>query len=365
MSDQVSRKFCSIEKLNVPRKLHASPGQKNKLTTAHILGCIIKNKRLSPISRKNYTTKLKLLEKQRKVSLLNVICQARKSLKHVSKTYSETASRKICCASVLAVIKHCPRLRNKVPADAIFCWKGALRECNQAIQSRYDTHEPSERQKNSFVSYDELQEEKSRMPHGCYARLLISLFVDMQLVRAGDYHRVRLILNQKKCPKCSTINEPNFIWVPQDESQLCRLVLRQYKTAAHNGPLVRFLPLIVSEELRANLNITGDREWLFLNPLGHAWPNSGYFGKWAARILKRLFPSANSPGLGLLRHAYLNHFRVGSLSDSHRAEIAKNMYNSVAIQGCYLFNDDALAEMTRSRRMNLTAKEINITLVGG
>lgn len=361
--------FDSILKIQLPRgMLHASrnlpPRKAQKLTTTYILKCIRRNMELSPITRRNYITQLKLLETQTEVSLLYCILHPKKTLKHVSKTYLALATRKSFCASLLGAIKHCPLLKKKVAnTEAMFFFKGALRECNLAIQSRYDQHQPSERQKDSFILYEDLQAAKAKLPQGCFSRLILSMFLDQCPVRSGDYHRVKLILGKEKFPKAASVAEPNFIFVPADESQLCRMVLRNFKTAHQNGPLVTMLPQAVSQELRANLKVTGDRDWLFLNSQNQVWPNAAYFGKWASRVLKVLFPDVKNPGLGLMRHAYLNHFKVGNLNDSHRQQIARAMCNSIAVQNCYLWKDSALDEIAQKRRTVSDPPEITINLV--
>lgn len=233
------------------------------------------------------------------------------------------------------------------PIKTLFLHNKQLYECNKdlyeewilihdiirkPIDYKYATNVPTERQKNAYISYDDIVLIRNALPIGSYERLLFSMYTYIPPVRS-DYNDT-LILNSK--PDMDSNITSNFIVMNHEENYLC---LQKYKTVKTYGIKVIDLPDDLVKEIKSSLEFM-PRPYLFISTLTNNKYNNGEaFNAWANRRIKSITQNKNMT-LTMLRHIYIcrRDLMLEEKSGLEREQISKIMGHSLMQQQKYLWH---------------------------
>lgn len=255
----------------------------------------------------------------------------------------------------------------------------------------YSRNEPSERQRDAYVTYEEVVQIRDNLQRGSFGRLLLSLYTYLPPERS-DHTQTRLFenCNQEdqyfaKTPHeknkanyivlndCSKRGEDVPLFVQsmsnssskkyhprkfivetnneqhQDELEqsktinneidsIATLYLNTYKTSGRYGQIAVNLPNSLRNEILDSLSLY-PRNYLFISPQTlEKFQHENSFNKWANRELKKIFRK-DGFSLNMLRHIFITRHDLGleKLSGKEQQSVAKLMGHSYETQRKYSF----------------------------
>jgi hypothetical protein len=203
-------------------------------------------------------------------------------------------------------------------------WRELLKENWVPIQDHYDSNEPTEKQKDMVVPFDDLIKALEKLKKGSPEHLLLAFYTKVPPVRA-EYFEMKLIFEDDKIPE-----EGNYIIMKEG-----KLVIHDFK-ANRTCPTIE---TIISDEVmgwvRESL-MKKSRKYLFVTPNENKPYGRTQFSNWACRTLKYIF---NKPmNLTVLRHIYITHMIAIKTPVSELKQLAKNMGHSRTAQRMYDWN---------------------------
>jgi hypothetical protein len=209
-------------------------------------------------------------------------------------------------------------------ADTCNRWRELLKENWIPIQDHYDSNEPTEKQKDMVVPFDDLIKALEKLKKGSPEHLLLAFYTKVPPVRA-EYFEMKLIFEDDKIPE-----EGNYIIMKEG-----KLVIHDFK-ANRTCPTIE---TIISDEVmgwvRESL-MKKSRKYLFVTPNENKPYGRTQFSNWACRTLKYIF---NKPmNLTVLRHIYITHMIAIKTPVSELKQLAKNMGHSRTAQRMYDWN---------------------------
>ena len=301
---------------------------------------VLKAEHLSAETRRVYSSKLAIIAQAAGGRpLLKVLTQhADNVIKYITSQYSEVASQKTMLVAVMAVYR---LLNLKTKAQASYnLYLELFDKLKAVLRERSKTNLPTRRQAAGFVSHEELQQVRKRLPLGSKERLLLSFYGGCIPPVRNDLHAA--FIHMLKCGEgaaraavMSSIT-PNCILLPY-ETKKGVLILREFKTQDRTNPKLysRRLGIELSNEIRTSLQ-QHPRDYLFCEARVSKPYTTGGFQQWASRTLKALFDRPCT--LMLLRHSYISYMLAyGQLSIRDKEELAKDMCHSVSTQAQYQF----------------------------
>jgi tetrahydromethanopterin S-methyltransferase subunit G len=209
-------------------------------------------------------------------------------------------------------------------------WKKLHEKIREPISNKYKSNEPTERQKNAYVSYDEVVEIRNRLPIGSPERLLLMMYTEIPPVRS-DYYKTKIV---DKLPESES--NDNLIVIDEKKSFI---VLKKYKTSKKYGIIYIDLPNTLVKEIQKSLKLN-PREYLFVSSRTNAPYNvEGTFNTWANRTLKTIFGKKNF-SMTMLRHIYISRrdLKLEEQSGLDQEKIAKLMGHSIEQQRKYMWH---------------------------
>jgi hypothetical protein len=203
-------------------------------------------------------------------------------------------------------------------------WRELLKENWIPIQDHYDSNEPTDKQKDMVVPFDDLIKALEKLKKGSPEHLLLAFYTKVPPVRA-EYFEMKLIFEDDKIPE-----EGNYIIMKEG-----KLVIHDFK-ANRTCPTIE---TIISDEVmgwvRESL-MKKSRKYLFVTPNENKPYGRTQFSNWACRTLKYIF---NKPmNLTVLRHIYITHMIAIKTPVSELKQLAKNMGHSRTAQRMYDWN---------------------------
>jgi len=301
----------------------------------------ILNAELSPVTKRVYLTRLRTILGETGKSIFAVATNPAEHLAWVRGWSEAPATQKSYIAAILAVFRHNEGLKDQQP-QAYQEWYAAFQEINGAIDERYKNNEPSARQKEGYVPYDEIVAKRDALPDGSDDRLLLSLYTYLPPLRC-DFNRLRIYDAEPAAAaaKDAAPAELNYIVLPRraaGSANVALLVLGEFKTRAHHAePLRKELPEPLTEQLRLSVHAR-DRDWVFTDRSGGPYSAMSYT-KWTGRALARLFGRPLT--VSLIRHSFINTLDMNTLTVAEKEKIAHDMAHTVAMQDRYrlIFKD--------------------------
>lgn len=216
--------------------------------------------------------------------------------------------------------------------DAFNQWKAIQKDVKKPIEEKYLKNEPTEKQKEAYVPWNEIITQRDSLPADSPERLLLSMYTFIPPMR-NDYAQVRIF---RRTPRN---DKGNYIVINSTRAG-SKIVLQEYKTASTYGKLETPLPnnSPLYKVLKESL-VKRPREYLFTTTTGLKYSSENAFGKWANRQLQTLFGKPIT--LTTFRHSYLSSPDMQQkLRDSTQHErdiIARSMGHSGQMQqGYYL-----------------------------
>jgi len=311
----------------------------------------ILNAELSPVTKRVYLTRLRTILGETGKSIFAVATNPAEHLAWVRGWSEAPATQKSYIAAILAVFRHNEGLKDQQP-QAYQEWYAAFQEINGAIDERYKNNEPSARQKEGYVPYDEIVAKRDALPDGSDDRLLLSLYTYLPPLRC-DFNRLRIYDAEPAATAKDAAAAPaelNYIVLPRRAAggaNVALLVLGEFKTRAHHAePLRKELPEPLTEQLRLSVHAR-DRDWVFTDRSGGPYSATSYT-KWTGRALARLFGRPLT--VSLIRHSFINTLDMNTLTVAEKEKIAHDMAHTVAMQDRYrlIFKDQKEAKGPKS-----------------
>lgn len=210
-------------------------------------------------------------------------------------------------------------------------WKKLQEEVRKPISDKYKSNEPTEKQRDAYVPFDELLKTQALLETGSLQKLLLMMYTEIPPVR-NDYHQTKIV---REIPSDMDAFD-NFI-VLSDEKPV--IILQKYKTAAVYGMLVIDIPPKLQKEIELSL-VKMPRDHLFVSTrTGKPYDLEGTFNTWANRALKNMFGKTNF-SLTTLRHIYISRrdLMLEERSGLDQEKIAKLMGHSIEQQRKYLWH---------------------------
>ena len=285
----------------------------------------IKKADLSSVTKRTYLERLRYMIQEIKTDLYDILTHPKIYLEWIHQHSSSLQTQKSYISAILAVFKHTPDMK-KNEQKYYYEWYQGFKQVHEEIDKRYKTNEPSDKQKDAYVSFEEIIKKRNELKKGSKERLLLALYTYLPPLRS-DFNEVYIYI---KAPE--KIEHDNYIMLYNTPL----LVLNEYKTVRKKDIFQKELPEELVTEIKESLK-EDPREWLFMDRNEQPYRVNSY-NRWVNRTLKKLF---NKPlTISLIRHSYINSLDFNKLSVIEKENIAKDMAHTVNTQDRYrlIFN---------------------------
>jgi hypothetical protein len=255
----------------------------------------------------------------------------------IRKWYEKDTTYKVNLSFIMGIFKYNKQLQID-HASAFEKWGAAFKSADGAVNDRYESNAPTERQVQGYVPYDKIIKARDELPPGSINRLLLGMYTHLRPMRC-EYARVAIY--KTKPPASSNKDtkdkdskdkdskkeiEDNYILLNRG-----RLIIRHFKTRKHHEGYDIAIPKPLMEDLKASL-VETPREWLFVNANGNPY-SPALFSQWTMRVFKSVFKKPLT--VALIRHSYINTLDFNQLSVAEKKEIALSMGHTVGTQDRY------------------------------
>lgn len=220
-------------------------------------------------------------------------------------------------------------------------WSDIYANIRSIRKEKYLSNEPSEKQEKAFVPYEMLQEIKNNLDIYCQERWLLSLYLDIYPVRAGDYAFLRIIYDKLDIEKYKGEN----LLVIDLISYSAYVHLQKFKTSKTYRVIEQNLPIDLSTNIinKIKNDMYGNgrrfkREYLFVNKYNEKFENKAKYDYWALTTIRKLTKNKYIT-LTTFRHIYLSYFLndLQEMDRKSRNEVAKKMGHSLTLQDQYVW----------------------------
>jgi hypothetical protein len=201
-----------------------------------------------------------------------------------------------------------------------------FREAKGQVEAFYDKNEPTEKQKEGVVNWEDVikkRDELGQKEYGSRRHLLLSIYTYIPPLRQ-DFNEVRILT---RTPRKA---DDNYIII---NTRTARLVLNEYKTAKLYGKFEADLPKPLAKIIKASIE-QRPRDYLFTDVEGNPYKEANSFTVFSNRTLKELF-NRQAISVSMLRHSYINDQDFNKLTEGDKKELAHKMTHSVPQQGQY------------------------------
>ena len=305
------------------------PRHKKYNTSSDLLKAII-DAELSQVSKRVYLERLRTVVKEFDTNVYWIITHPDEVLPWILKKSEVLSTQKSYIIAILAVFKHNDGL--KAQLDKYYnTWFTKFSELDKAINDRYKTNEPSERQMNAYVKFDDIVKKRDSLEDGTFEKLLLSFYTYIRPLRA-DFNLVRIYNSVDELPK----NNEKENYIVFENKHEATLYLHEFKTQRSHNELKKELPAELIKQLQLSLT-KKPREWLFIDKFGNPYKAANSYTRWANRTFQKLF---NKPlTITMIRHSYISSLDQNVLTTREKEEIAKEMAHSRGMQELYRFVD--------------------------
>jgi len=280
---------------------------------------------LSPVTRKTYIERVRVWETGLAKGIFEVIKDAKASIKWVKDKYKEIGTQKTLFSVILSIYRHIPEMKTSpLYAAAHKLWLEEFKRVDAEITKSYETNEPSQKQRDGYVPFDEIKKKRDKMKRGSMERLLLAMYTYIRPLRA-DFNRVRLYKTSIPAK-----HEPNYIEMKKSG---CKLHLEEFKTSKIYGTIEVELPSELCKEIQDSLD-EWPRMYLFVTRSDAPYTRPNSFVKWANTTLQKLF-APKPVTLTMLRHSYINTLDFNEMTVTERKEEAAKMGHSKDMQELY------------------------------
>lgn len=214
-----------------------------------------------------------------------------------------------------------------LPEEKLNKWRVLHQPIRERLNAQYASNEPTERQKEAYVNFNELIQVRNNCTE-TLPRLLLFMYTEIPPVRA-NYFATEFV-------NSDVTESENYI--RRDNGEFLTLVLRRYKTAGRYGKTELNLPCSLVEEIEKSLQIQ-PRKFLFVNRKGEPYTNEDSFRLWANGVLKSLFGNTKI-SITTLRHIFVSRsdLALETKSLAEQEKIARVMGHSTFMQKRYIWH---------------------------
>lgn len=277
---------------------------------------------LSDVTKKNYRDRLRAMSgKAEDVDIMDIVMKPTVYIPLIKKWYPIVTSHKIHYTAILALFRYNPDFKEK-NIKIHEKWVAAFKEADDKVNERYELNEPTKRQIEGYVPYEDVVKKRDSLPIGDINRLLLDMYTHLTPMRC-EYARVALYHGSVPSKP-----ESNYIFLSPKKS---RLIITDFKTKKHHDSFDIELPQEILVDLHKSLKDT-PRDWLFINSKGEPFTRT-CFTQWTSRVFLALFKKTFT--VSLLRHSYINTLDFNTLSIKDKKLIADSMGHTVGTQDRY------------------------------
>jgi len=296
----------------------------------------ITNASLSPVSKRVYLQRLKVLVQENKRDIYYIITHPNDFIEWIKKTYTSEQTQKSYISAVLAVFRHNKGLKDQESKNYTV-WYSAFNDIHARIDERYKKNEPTQHQKDVYVPYTDIVKSRDELEKGSSERLLFCMYTMLPPLRA-DFNKVRIYH--------STVpNDPEKNYIIH-RGNVATLVLQEFKTSK-KITYEKDLPEELVKEIEASIE-KNPRPWLFVDQKNKPF-SAKSFTQWANRIFARVLGKRMT--VSMIRHAYINNLDFNKLTVAEKEAIAKDMAHTVGTQDRYRLifniNNDTKSQETK------------------
>lgn len=287
----------------------------------------INTSELSETSKENYRMRAHTLSKRAGKPIMEIVMNPETYIKKLEEWYPKNTSRKAHLSFVLSIFRYNPDFMcdNRKIYDK---WSEEFNETHKKVIDRYETNLPSDRQREGYISYQDIIKKRDSLEEGSIERLLLGFYTYLKPMRC-DYGSIYLYINQLPFEK---ERERNYIHIKDDTAVLH---LKDYKTSKKYKDHIVELPETLLKDLKASLK-KEERKWLFVDSKGQPQSRNTYCA-WTLRVFKRLFGKPVSTSI--IRHIYISEeLDMNKLSIKEKKEIAEQMKHNIDTQDLYRLN---------------------------
>lgn len=281
----------------------------------------------SQLTKNAYLSRINVLKKLCDTTIENICENPEKYIPMIKEKYKNPKTLKGYFTTILSLFKHTPELM--VKHELYAKWLKAYMEFNKEVEDQVITNEPTERQQEGYVPFDEFKN-KAKSLTG-FDKLLVMMYSSIPPMRA-DFGSIAIYYD-----KLPSTHYANYMIIGKKG---IKMVISQYKTAKTLGTIVEELPADLSKEIRASLK-TMPRTFLFTDSYGKPFSDNG-FVRFVTTRFKEIF---NKPlTINILRHSFISSLDFNAMSIKDKIHIGKLMGHSYIQQDRYrLFfkKDDA------------------------
>lgn len=306
----------------------------------YYIGYIKKTKFLKPVTKKTYIRRLNIITENIYTESLETILHnpvkfEKKLITHCETTKNSSGNPLSLhtvgsyFTAMIALFLYNQQLKEDC-FELFNKWKKIHEKYRKPIQNQYKSNEPTERQKEAYVSFEDVCLAAKEQEVGSQERLLLMMYTEIPPLRS-DFYKTKIYDSN---PRKKT---ENYI-VMSDDEDTAKLYLNKYKTAKRYGTIEALLPETLVTEIRANLQ-TIPRDYLFVSPRSkRPFDKENTFNKWANRILKRIFNDKFT--LSTLRHIFITRrdLQMETKSGLEQEKLARQMGHSIEQQKQYMWH---------------------------
>lgn len=307
--------------------------------------------KLSDTSKKVYLSRLNSLQKVvpgRKIDW--IISHPGDVFSAVAARYSEIQTQKALVNALLTIFRHVPGVAERY-ANSRKAWRKHFERVHDKAEERYDNNEPSERQRDGFVPWEQVISKRDSLDQDSFEYLWLCMHTMIPPVRA-DLHDIRIFHNREP-NNAEKLRQPNFI-VLRSTGDGCQATLRlgEFKTAVKAGQrkieeyrkdLPEQLCRIISRSLRRQ-----PRDHLLISPkTRQPWKDAHPYTNFINNMLKRLF--GRNLTISLVRHSFVTSLDHSRLKSGQKDALARDMMHNPSTFDRYriIFDDDTAAGGSR------------------
>ena len=286
---------------------------------------IIKKSNLSPISKEMYISRLKRLVKITGKDVDWILKNADETFRIMveDKKISELQSQKAYINSILTLFKHTNDLKNTM-SESYSKWLECFRRVNSQAQMKYETCQASQKQKDVFVSWENILEKRDSLEKTSLEYLILCLYSMIPPSRA-DMNEIKIYSNY--IPNDEEEKEfPNYLII---DGNKMTLVYNEFKSKSKKmQKYENDLPECLIDVIKTSL-ANDPRDFLITSPkTKKPYHNPHSYTVFVDRMLLKLF--GKNVTINTLRHSFINSVDLNKLTPLEKKNLSKKLMHSTS-----------------------------------
>ncbi|HEY9706420.1 MAG TPA: hypothetical protein V6C58_28560, partial [Allocoleopsis sp.] len=224
--------------------------------------------------------------------------------------------------AILSLFKYDPSLKS-ILMEEYDKWVEEFEIWNENYKHKVEQNQPSERQRESYLSFEEMREKVKTLPMGSEERMLLAIYTYIPPVRS-DYGRLRIYYD--RVPRNP---ESNYLLLSPEDA---KIHIGDHKTVSTNGNILQSIPHELFMEITEHLQFHPEKKYLFEGRNGKPFQKNS-FVKHTGRKFLEVFKKPVT--VNTIRHAFINHLDFNRLSIQEKKTIAERMGHGISTQDKY------------------------------